>query len=128
MDRRHDERFGNHQRLGGLSLGASGDTGDSETLAGRTCSSAGAGVWFGPDTLTQEESSTFLNYSGATLVIEAGGTWGAGDAPDPSGTFENNGTVTVTDGLASTLVQAFFINAGSVEVASGTLQLGNGGF
>ena len=41
--------------LGGLSLGASGDTGDIETLAGRTLINAGTGVWYGPDTLTQEE-------------------------------------------------------------------------
>ncbi len=97
------------QALGGLSLGASGDTGDSETLAGRTLINAGAGVWYGPDMLIQEESSTFLNYSNATLVIEAGGTWGFDDeAPDPSGTFDNNGTVTVADGSATTVVQPYF--------------------
>jgi hypothetical protein len=59
---------------------------------------AGTGVWYGPDTLVQQGSSTFLNYSDAILEIEGGGAWGAGDAPDPSGTFENNGTVDVADG------------------------------
>ncbi len=113
------------QCLGGtLYLGASGVTGDSETLAGRTFINDGAGVWYGPDTLIQEESSTFLNYSNATLVIENGGTWGSDDeASDPSGTFDNNGTVTVADGSASTVVQPYFLNSGTVLVASGTLQL-----
>ena len=116
------------QCLGGtLYLGASGVTGDGETLAGRTLINDGAGVWYGPDILTQEGSSTFLNYSGATLQIVGGGTWGEGNAPDASGTFENNGTVTVTDGSSSTVVQTYFINSGTVEVASGTLQLVGGG-
>ena len=113
--------------LGGLSLGASGDPSDSETLAGRTLLSAGTGVWYGPDTLTQQENSTFLNYSGATLTIDAGGTWGSGDEIDPSGTFQNNGTLIVADGSASTLVQPFFGNTSTVEIASGTLRLGGGG-
>ncbi len=117
------------QCLGGtLYLGASGVTGDSETLAGRTLINAGAGVWYGPDTLIQEESSTFLNYSNATLEIEAGGTWGFDyGAPDPSGTFDNNGTLIVADGSASTLVQTYLVNSGTVEVASGTLELDAGG-
>ena len=114
--------------LGGLSLGASGDTGDSETLAGRTLINAGTGVWYGPDTLTQEENSTFLNYSDATLEIEGGGTWGYGSgAPDPSGTFENNGTSLWPTARPRTVVQPYFINSGTVEVDSGTLQLGGGG-
>jgi fibronectin-binding autotransporter adhesin len=113
--------------LGGLSLGASGDTGDYETLAGRTLLSAGTGVWYGPDTLVQQDNSTFLNYSGATLSIEAGGNWGLGDETDPSGTFQNSGTLIVADGSASTVVQPFFRNTSTVEVASGTLQLGGGG-
>jgi fibronectin-binding autotransporter adhesin len=115
--------------MGGLSLGASGDTGDSETLAGRTLINAATGVWYDTDTLTQEEDSTFLNDSGATLEIEGAGTWGAGNNPDPSGTFENNGTLDVTNGSATTPVQVqpYFINAGTVDVNSGTLQLVDGG-
>ena len=98
--------------LGGLSLGASGDTSDSETLAGRTLLSAGAGVWYGPDTLTQEEGSTFLNYSNATLEIEGGGTLAADDDLDPSGTFENNGAITVADGSAHDLGADLFHQLG----------------
>jgi len=113
--------------LGGLSLGASGDTSDSETLAGRMLISAGAGVWYGPDVLNQGEDSTFLNYSNATLQIVGGGTLVADTTLDSSGTFENNGAIIVADGSASTLVQTYFINSGTVEVASGTLQLGGGG-
>ena len=50
-----------------------------------------------------------------------------GDAPDPSGTFENDGTLDVADGSASTLVQTYFVNSGTVNVNSGTLHLGDGG-
>ena len=50
-----------------------------------------------------------------------------GNATDPSGTFENDGTLDVADGSASTLVQPFFVNAGTVNVNSGTLQLVDGG-
>ncbi len=46
---------------------------------------------------------------------------------DTSATFENNGAVTVADGSATTLVQADLVNSGTVEVVSGTLQLGDGG-
>ncbi|MGO9922926.1 MAG: beta strand repeat-containing protein, partial [Isosphaeraceae bacterium] len=116
------------QALGGLSLGASGDTSDHEALAGRMLINAGAGVWYGPDTLNQEEDSTFLNYSGATLQIVGGGTLDDDSSVnDSSGTFENNGAIIVADGSATTLVQTYFINSGTVEVASGTLQLGAGG-
>ncbi len=112
------------QCLGGtLYLGESDGASDSETLAGRMLINDGAGVWYGPDKLTQEENSTFLNYSNATLKIENGGTWGFDEALDTSGTFDNNGTVTVADGSASTVVQPYFLNSGAVEVASGTLQL-----
>ena len=117
------------QCLGGtLYLGASGVAGDSETLAGRTFINDGSGVWYGSDMLTQEGTSTFLNDSNATLVIENGGTWGYGiGASDPSGTFDNNGTVTVADGSASTLVQTYLVNSGTIAVASGTLELDAGG-
>ncbi len=67
--------------LGGLTLGASGDTDDSETLASRMLLNAGAGIWYGPDVLDQEEDSTFLNATGATLQIEDGGTWDTTTAP-----------------------------------------------
>jgi hypothetical protein len=119
---------GTTNALGGLALGASGVTSDWEDLAGRTLINAGAGVWYGPDSLTQEESSTFLNNSAASMTIEAGGTWGFNFlAPDASGTFENDGVLTVADGSASTLMEAFFINTGKVQVNSGTLDLGRGG-
>ncbi len=113
---------------GGLSIGTGGTTHDSEELAGRTLINAGAGVWYGPDNLTQEESSTFLNARAATLKLESGPTSNDDSvAPDDSGTFENQGTLTVGDGSATTVMRAFFINAGSVAVNSGTLQLGDGG-
>jgi hypothetical protein len=116
------------QCLGPLSLGASGDTGDSETLVGRMLINDVSGIWYGSDTLYQEENSTFLNYSNATLIINGGGSWAAyTGALDPSATFENNGSVTVADGSGTSLVAPYFINSGTVEVASGTLQLGGGG-
>ncbi|HKI21775.1 MAG TPA: hypothetical protein VKA15_28045, partial [Isosphaeraceae bacterium] len=103
--------------LGGVTLGASGATQHNETLAGRLLLNAGAGVWYGPDVLTQEESSTFLNYSNATLKITGGATWGYDSlANDPLGTFENNGAIIVAGGSAPTVVQPYFINSGKVEV------------
>jgi hypothetical protein len=120
------------QCLGGLSLGASGDPSDSETLAGRMLINAGAGVLYGPDTLTLGEDSTFLIGSSnpgptPTLQIVGGGTVAASGAFDSTGTFENNGAITVADGTASTDVQPDFVNSGTVEVASGTLHVGGGG-
>jgi hypothetical protein len=122
------------QCLGGtLSLGASGDTSDVETLAGRTFINDGTGVWYGPDQLTQQDGSTFLNYAGATLDVNAGagGSGGSDNSGgDGSDTFENNGTVTVNVAGSSTtvtVVQPYFINSGTVEIASGTLHLGGGG-
>ena len=113
---------------GTLSLGASGETGDSETLAARTLINESSGVWYGADTLTQEADSTFLNDSASSLEIQGGGTWGSDETTDPSGTFENLGTVTVADGSASTLMRVDFINGATVDVSSGTLHLGDGGF
>jgi hypothetical protein len=122
------------QCLGGLSLGASGDTGDSETLAGRMLINAGAGVLYGPDRLTLGEDSTFLIGSSnpgpnPTLQFVGGGTVAAAtlEGLDATSTFENNGAITVADGTASTVVVPDFVNSGTVEVASGTLHLGGGG-
>ncbi len=116
------------QCLGGtLYLGESDGASDSETLAGRTFINAGAGVWYGPDVLQLGEDATFLNYSGATLQFVGGGSLDADYTLDASGTFENNGAIFAADGSAATLIQPYFINSGTVEVASGTLHLGGGG-
>ncbi len=116
------------QCLGGtLYLGESDGASDSETLAGRMLINDGAGVWYGPDVLQLGEDATFLNYSGATLQFVGGGSLDADYTLDASGTFENNGAIIAADGSATTLIQPYFINSGTVEVASGTLQLGGGG-
>jgi hypothetical protein len=111
---------------GGLNLGQSSQS-DNETLAGRTLVNLGTGAWYDSDTLTQVESSLFLNSAGATLTIVGGTQSFDFLAADSSGTFANQGTMVVADGTGATLIWNWFSNSGSVEVKSGTLHLGAGG-
>jgi hypothetical protein len=111
---------------GGLRLGQSGQS-DSETLAGRTLINNGTANWYASDTLIQEEASVFQNSAAATLNIQGGTESYNFLAADASGTFVNQGSVVVADGVNPSMFWTSFNNSGKVEVASGTLHLGGPG-
>src|SRR5262249_38602073 len=99
---------------GGLTLGISDGSGHAEELDVRTFVNAGQAVWVGAGYVLLFNGSTFVNQAGATFAEQAPDAIGI----NISGTFDNEGTFTVTSG-ATASVNASFINNGTVEIESG---------
>jgi YD repeat-containing protein len=108
---------------GGLRLGLTGDSSDTETLSARTLNNAGSGTWAGGGSFVQASGSTFDNLAGATFDIQNDLTWSS----DAGSVFLNAGALTKSAGTGTTYLQPNFGNSGTVEVQSGWLVLRGGG-
>ena len=91
MDRRHDERPGDHARRRRPATGRRRRQSYTETLAARTLENAGSGTWDSTDSLSQTAGSLLENLAHATLTIQSGVSWN----PD-SGTLDNQYQATIT--------------------------------
>ena len=110
---------------GGLTLGANDGTNYYEYLDGSTFTNAGSATWQGLGYFYQENGSTFVNQTGASLDIQGNDLSWYSDST--ATTFNNAGTLTESRGTGTTTIYAIFNNSGSVDVQSGTLSLQGGG-
>ncbi len=111
---------------GGLTVGmATNDQG--RHLSERTFINSGSGTFIGTQPFIESYSATFINAQGATLQLATHITWGSQD--DNTSTLVNIGAIRVSAGAGVFSISsspgrpAFLQNAGSIEVAVGTLEM-----
>lgn len=97
---------------GGITLGEGNATLDGRTLNNK-------------QTVTMTSRGNYINLLDSAIVNNnAGATWNLladADINGASGTFNNSGTFEKTGGSGTSAVQAGFVNSGSVQANSGTL-------
>jgi hypothetical protein len=106
---------------GGLVI--SGNSG--MTLSGVTLNNAGAATWSGtgsPANISGNNGAVFNNLAGATFEIQGDATFGGGGTR-----FNNAGIFLKSMGSDATTINSSFDNTGTLEIASGTLDLAGGG-
>jgi hypothetical protein len=107
---------------GGLQLGAAGGSG-SESLYGRSLTNTGSAIWAGSNSLTQDDGSTFVNQTGATLDFQTDGSWSS----DGTAVLVNQGTLKKSAGSNTTYLDPILNNTGSLQANSGSFYLEGGG-
>ena len=124
VDRRHDERLGDHSGPGRPATGRQRRNPYDESLDARTLQNAGSATWASTDEFYQSANSIFQNLAHATLTVQSGVTWNA-----VGGTLDNQyqATVTVVAGTGTASFDGFFTDEGDLDVSSGTLVMGADG-
>jgi RHS repeat-associated protein len=82
----------------------------------------GAATWDGQQPLTIYLNAVFTNEPGATLSVQ-GGTAAQNIYLTADGTFKNAGSMVVNAGNAFAIIEAAFINTGTLAIQSGTLKV-----
>jgi hypothetical protein len=106
-------------------IAISGD--NKKELRNRILDNAGTATWTGNGALAMNTNSVWNNLAGAFFIAQNGDTLGGGN-PGQFGdsTFNNAGTLQMAGSGVAT-VQAFVNNTGTIDAASGVLNLADGG-
>ena len=117
---------GSTTAAGGLTLGVADGGGHEEDLDVRTFINAVQATWIGIGNLNVVAGATFVNSATAVFTeVTANPVFtNIGVGQPGSGTFDNQGTFTVTAGGS---MNSFFQNSGSVEIVSGSWELSGEG-
>src|SRR5262249_11327322 len=107
--------------LGGIALSGNRERG----LDGRTPDNRATATWTGGKLITSN-NGTWNNLGGSSLLIQADNFFGPGFFPT-GGAFNNAGTVRKQPTVGTTTINVPLNNTGTVEILSGTLNLGAGG-
>ena len=105
---------------GGITMNLTGFS--TPTLDGRTLANAGNAIWSGLNNLSASNGAVFNNLEGATFTITSNTVFASnfgGDTPR----FNNAGTVIKTGSSGTTRFNVAFVNTGTLDVETGTLEL-----
>jgi hypothetical protein len=95
---------------------------NNKSLDSRTLNNAGAGIWSGTGNLSTSNGAIFNNLAGGSFEVQGDATFGGGGTR-----FNNAGAFLKSMGSGATVINAPFANSGTFDVASGIVNLTNGG-
>jgi hypothetical protein len=101
-------------------------TGTKALLNGRTLNTSGTTTWTGGD-INVLYDAVWNNQSGGVVDARGDNRFGTDSVFHAEGTFNNFGTFKKSAGTGTTYGDIAFNNSGTVEAASGTLDLAGGG-
>jgi fibronectin-binding autotransporter adhesin len=108
---------------GGMTISG---TGTKNLLNGRTLNGSETTTWSGGD-INVMYDAVWNNLSGAVMDVRGNNRFGTDSVFHAEGTFNNYGTFQKSAGTGVTYGDIAFNNSGTVEAASGTLDLAGGG-
>jgi hypothetical protein len=94
---------------------------NNKVLDSRTLNNAGAGIWSGTGNVANSNDAVFNNLAGASFDVQGDATFGGGAR------FNNAGAFVKSMGSGTTAINGPFANSGTLDVASGRVNLAGGG-
>jgi hypothetical protein len=108
---------------GGITISSN----NNKDLSNRILDNSGTATWTG-GTLFMNSNSVWNNLVGSTLDAQNDAQFGGGNGSQYTGSiFNNAGTFTKSAGTGTTTVVSFVVNTGTIDAASGTLNIADGG-